>query len=152
MTEQARQTKEIFWSLIHPKSILFYLALLNFLHVPFKYGAGCFIYWSSIWYLALTVLIAASALRLGKWWSYPVAIFLASPLVYNFVIEFLKVFGFVAMSQEEASYLGTPENWQGFYIQNHPEVTGQFILTAVILCYSFICLVEKVFHKRRVLP
>ncbi|MDQ4122801.1 MAG: hypothetical protein M3209_15290 [Acidobacteriota bacterium] len=136
---------------IHPKSILVYLALLNFLYVPIKFGSGCFRYWGDNWYVAFTVLIAAFGLWTGKWWSDITAIILSTPLVYNFVFEFLKVFGYLANNEEETYKLVKPDEWYGFHIQNYPEQTGQIVLAAVILCYAATCIAFKIVTKSRVL-
>lgn len=151
MIEQNKQVKEFFWILIHPKSILVYLALLNFLYVPIKFGSGCFRYWSDNWFVTFSILVAALSLWAGKWWSYVTAIILSIPLVYNFVFEFLKVFGYLAKNEEESYKLVKPEEWYGFHIQNYPEQTGQIVLAAVILCYAAVCLGIKAANKSRAL-
>ena len=151
MKAWSKQLERFFRAAVRPKSILLCLALLNFLAVPVRFGALCLYNWSGVWYVAFTVLIAALALWIGKWWSYIGAIVITSPVIYGFVYEFLKVFGFLGKSPEEAERWVTPEEWRGFFIENHPEETWQIVLVAVILCYAIICLGIEIFHKRRVL-
>jgi len=140
----------LFHLLIKPQFILFCLALYNLLDVPVRYGATCpYNYQDQLW-SAFLLLLAASALWLGKWWGFLGATLLSGNMVYGFVYHALKVFDVLAKTPEEAERLGTPENWVTF-MRNYPEMPLQILLAAVIGVFAVVGLARLMFRKRLIL-
>jgi hypothetical protein len=149
------QTKDGVWflrSVTNPKLILLCLSLFCFLYVPYSLGGvSCFHNWSDLWYMAFSVLVAASALCIGKWWSYAGAIVSSSSIIYNFLEGLLKVYRLLPLTSEELEMVGTPAEYWSFW-RNNPEGLVFIILPGVIFCYAIICLVKTMSGKRRISP
>jgi hypothetical protein len=141
----------LFRLIVKPQFILCSLAFCNFVAVPASFGVLCFYNWKYQLWFAFLLLVAASALWLGKWWGYLASAFLSGVMVYGFAYGAFKVFDVIAKSPEEAETRGTREDWWGF-MANHPEEPLQIILAAVIFCFAVFYLISLLRRGRPVLP
>jgi hypothetical protein len=132
----------------NPKFVLLALASVNLFSVPVRYGALCFYNWSSNFHLAFAIFVASLALWAATWWSNMGAAVLTGLMLYESSRSILEIFGFLPVSSNETDMMITSEDWIVF-MQNHPEVIGQFILVAVIFFYSVICLGDFALNKHR---
>ena len=151
MTEQTNNLARFLRTTLNPKLILLCLASLYFLFIPFAYIPTnlCLYNWSDLWYAAFSVLVAAFALWIGKFWGYVGAIAVSSPMVYTFFNVLLKVYRVLPLSPEEVEMGNTPADYWSFW-QRHPEGLIHATLATVILCYASLCLINLMFRKRRI--
>ncbi|MBA2502665.1 MAG: hypothetical protein H0V27_07270 [Pyrinomonadaceae bacterium] len=134
-------------SLSKPYFVLFVISLYNFLAVPARYGGLCFHNWDQNLGLAFLLLVAASALWFGRWWSCSAAGILSGKMIFDFMGESLKVFGFLSKKATYEDKWLTPENWIGFY-KNHPAELMQVFLAAGIFCFAVLYL-ARLMHTER---
>lgn len=128
-----------------PQFVLFCIALYNLFDVPVRYGATCPYNYQDQFYYAFLLLVAASALLVGKWWSYLGAVLFCAYKIYFFVGVALLAFGVIRKSPEDSL---TSEDWIAF-MSNNPDEYLQIILAALIAVFAVIGLVQLFLRNRR---
>ena len=154
MKDQPTILKNAIRESLKPKAVLFWLALLYFCSIPYRYGYLCLYNWSGYWADATVMMIAAVALWLSKPWSYFMAALLTAPIIYNFAVLVLKIHNYIRMTPAEAE--GIPwesvGEWWMIMLTKAPEQLGFIALAGVVFSYAAASLLRMFSHKRHALP
>jgi hypothetical protein len=136
-----------------PRAILFLIAALFFLSVPYRFGGLCMYNWAHYWWFATEVMLAALALWVSRPWSYLGAMLLSSPVFYDFALRALKMHGVIRLSPAEAEILPwkSAGGWWRWLLAERPDELALASLAWLIFIYAAICLVQRVFGRRPVL-
>ena len=154
MKEEPTTVAKILRELLKPKAILFLIAALFFLSVPYRFGGLCMYNWAHYWWFAAEVMLAALALWVSRPWGYIGAVLLSSPVFYDFALRALKMHGVIRMPPGEADGLPwkSAGEWWGWLLTDQPDELALAALAGQIFIYAAICLVRWAFRGRPVLP